>query len=186
MRKNCVHLFLYFELLSIQLKLSPSVRLFHQVQAEIVDQCSVPLDLDHFEHYANFFRIYMSLEYFVIQYSHSNVLYNVDQNGNCYYWPLHLITGFLISIVPSVVFHRFPSQKDIVFYNGTSHCSEFIEVHIWAGSGILFPTNLLSLYRIRLGFSIGVGVYDRRTIVRRASGIASLLSIIHWRFRSSN
>ena len=52
----------------------------------------------------------------MIQYSHLAVLYDVDQNRNCYFCPLHLITDFHISIVPSILFHRFPSQKDFFLY----------------------------------------------------------------------
>ena len=59
------------------------------------------------------------------------------RNENCYYWPLHLVTGFHILIVPSILFHRSPPQKDICFLRGMSHCSEFFRVHIWANRGIL-------------------------------------------------
>ena len=45
------YLFLYFELLSTQPKPFLSARLFHRYQVQIVDQCLIPQDLDHFEHY---------------------------------------------------------------------------------------------------------------------------------------
>ena len=105
MGENCVPLFLYFELLSTQPKPFPSVCLFHQVQVEIVDQCLIPQYVDHFEHYYKFVQDLHELEgeeCFVIQYTYSAVLYDVDQNGNCYYWPLHLVTCFHISIVPLI------------------------------------------------------------------------------------
>ena len=51
----------------------------------------------------------------VIQHPYSAVLYDVGHNEKCYYWSLHLVTGFDISIIPSILFHRFSSQKDICF-----------------------------------------------------------------------
>ena len=54
-------------------------------------------------------------EYFVIRYLHPAVLKGVDQNWHCYYWPVHFVTGFHISIVTSIKFYRSPSQKDVFF-----------------------------------------------------------------------
>ena len=52
----------------------------------------------------------------MIQHPHLAMLYDVDQNGNCYYYcPLHLVIDFQILILPSYLFHEFPSQKDICF-----------------------------------------------------------------------
>ena len=51
----------------------------------------------------------------MIQYSQSPVSYDGEQNGNCYYFPLDLIIGFQISIVPLILFYRSLSQKDICF-----------------------------------------------------------------------
>ena len=45
------HLFIHFEFLPNQSKFFPSARLFYSVNVEIVDQCLVSQDLDHFEHY---------------------------------------------------------------------------------------------------------------------------------------
>ena len=87
----------------------------------------------------------------MIQNPHSAVLYGVDQNGNCYYWTLHLVTGFHISIFTThftFISSISISERYLFFYNGTSHCSDFIGVHIWGSSGILFPPNF-SLCRVR-------------------------------------
>ena len=98
----------YFELLCTQPKPFPSARLFYQVHVDIVGQCLISKDLSYLEHSCKFVQnLYESggEEYFVIQYSHSAVLYDVDYNRNCYHWPLHLVTSFHISIVPSILFH---------------------------------------------------------------------------------
>ena len=80
-KEDCVHLCLYFELLSTQSKPFPSTRLFHHVQVEIVDQCLIPQDLDHFERYCWFVQDlheFGGKEYFVIQYPYSVVLHDLD------------------------------------------------------------------------------------------------------------
>ena len=74
-------------------------------------------------------------------------LYDVNQNGNCYCWPLHLVTSFHISIEHSILFHRFASQKDIYFLKWHVACGKFIGVNIWAGSGIPFPPNSMRFLR---------------------------------------
>ena len=81
-------------------------------------QCLIPRHFDHFEHYCQFVQDlieFIGKKYLVIQHPHAAVLYDVDQNGNCYYWPLHLVIDFHISIVSSILFRRCPYQKDICF-----------------------------------------------------------------------
>ena len=66
-----------------------------------MDQCLIPKELSHLEHCCKFVQDLHESgeeEYFEIKYSHSAVLYDVDYNENCYHWPLHLVTGFHISM----------------------------------------------------------------------------------------